>query len=229
MQYDYADFIKGHENIKPQKVITINDAVSNRALVVGDKVFTNSFVHNNFRFSIFDMKGNLVKNIGELPDNGKDMTALERMESYFCNMDIKPDNKLIFLSYMETDLIEIYDSDGNLNVRKHGPDQFFSYKREMTANGTTRIASARGKTKDAYFYPIAFEDEIWVSYYGKVYDPTTPDYTLTNKIMVFDWNGKPLRIYTTDILYIMLAVDLKNRAIYGVTHAPDYTIVKFNF
>jgi hypothetical protein len=228
LQYDYIHFIEGNKNTKPQKVVTIKDAISDKALVVGDKLYTNSFVHKNYRFSIFDMEGNLVKNTGMLPDNGKEMTDLERLEGFFCNMALKPDNELIFVSYMETDLIEIYDNEGNLKIRKHGPDHFFPYKIEKTdANGMTRVASARDKSRDAYFSPVAFEDEVWVSYYGKVFDPTKSDYLMTNKIIVFDWNGVPLRIYTTDIPYLMLAVDRKNDAIYGVTCTPDYTIVRF--
>jgi hypothetical protein len=228
LQYNITQFAI-QEKIDPQTSITIADNLSNRVLIVKDKLFTNSFVHIDSRFSIFDMKGKFIKNVGELPNFGEDMTPHEKLESFFCSLEVRPDNELIFLSYWDTDLIEIYDKEGSLKERRHGPDHFFPAKKEINAKEGSRVLNLREKSRDAYSCSIAFQDEIWNLYSGKIYDPNNSDHLLKNKIIVFDWNGKPLRMYTTDIPIGMFTVDKDNKTIYGITINPDFSIVKFKY
>ena len=59
------------------------------------------------------------------PDYGDKLTEVEKLEGFSCNMILSPHKDHIFLFYMQTDLIEIYDLAGNLERRLHGPDYFY--------------------------------------------------------------------------------------------------------
>jgi hypothetical protein len=226
LQYTFDQFLNERES-SPHSKITIDGTIV-KALVVKDKIFTNAFEHTDSRFTIFDMGGKFVKNVGSMPDAGIDMTPSEKSQAYINNMVLSPDKLSVFVGYMDTDLIEIYDSEGNLKVRKHGPDGFFTARREEHSGNISQVIYKEG-ARDAYYSPVAFEDEIWVQYAGNVYDSSIPNHFLHNNIIVFNWNGDPLRIYTTDIPFYCLAVDRKRHTIYAVTIDPEFSIVKYEY
>ncbi len=227
LKYNFSQFLKeGH--IKPHEKIRLNDICEN-ALVTDSKLLTYSFSHPEARFSTYNLQGQFVEKTGDLPDPGVSLSTLEMYESYFCNMALNPSDKSIFIAYKNTDLIEVYDNEGVLKTRKHGPEHFFSIKKETNQNETISVRSIEGKTRDAYFSPVAFEDEIWTVYDGKYFDRTDENSFLCNHIIVFDWDGNPIRQYITDIPFYSLAVDRINNIIYGVTLNPEFSIVKFTY
>jgi hypothetical protein len=226
-KYQLNQFLTKNE-IVPCEIIRIEEPFE-KVLITQNKVITNSLHHIRSRFSFYNLQGNFMENKGELPDVGVQMTDLELYESYFCNMVLNPNNESVFVAYMNTDLIEIYDSNGNLKTRRHGPDHFYSIKKEVSSGDEYRVRSIEGKTRDAYRSPLALEDEIWTIYDGKVFDRKTENSFLCNTIIVFDWNGNPIRQYTTDTSFYSLAIDQKNRVFYGITLNPEYAFVKFNY
>jgi hypothetical protein len=226
-KYKLIQFLKEDE-VVPFEIKKIEESFE-RLLITQDKLITNSLHHVRSRFSFYDLQGNFIESKGELPDAGIQMTDFELHESCFCNMVINPDDESVFVAYMNTDLVEIYDSNGNLKTRIHGPDKFYSIKKEVSSGDMQRVSSIEGRTRDAYYSPVAFEDEIWTIYNGKYFDRTIENSFLCNCIIVFDWDGNPIRQYTTDIGFYSLAIDRKNRVFYGITLSPEYTFVKFNY
>ncbi len=226
-KYSLTQYLKENE-AKPLEIIKIEESFEH-LLIAPDKLITNSLHHIRSRFSFYDLQGNFIENKGNLPDAGIQMTDLELYESNFCNMVLNPSNGSIFIAYKNTDLIEIYDSDGHIKTRIHGPDQFYSIKKESSSGDMQSVRSIEGKTRDAYFSPVAFEDEIWTVYDGKYFDRTAENSFLCNHIIVFDWDGNPIRQYITDIPFYSLAIDRVNSIIYGITLNPEFSIVKFNY
>jgi hypothetical protein len=225
-KYGFEQFLYNGDIVSRMKIETDG---ADRALIVDSILLTNSLSRREARFSIYDMTGKFLKDAGELPDAGIDMTELERLESNFCDMVLNPVDKSVFVAYMNTDLIEIYDKDGTLKTRRHGPEQFFPVRKQTSSDEIVRVRSVIGETRDAYFWPVAFENEIWVIYSGKVYDPSASNSFLCNNIIVFDWNGRPVRQYITDIPIFSIAIDRVNSAIYGITLNPEFSIVKFDY
>ena len=180
------------------------------------------------RLYFFDMEGNGLFEKGELPDDGTEKTDLENTQGALCSIIINQFEKKIGLVYKLTDLIEIYDIDGNLLKRTHGPDQFFSQLRQHNApNGAIRAGSVKGKTRDAYFSPVCYNNELWVLYSGRSYEPNKGNY-LINTIIVFDWDGNPLRRYKLDTPVFAFTIDEKNKKIYAITDDPEFHIIRFD-
>ena len=226
--YQVNQFLEGKEAI-PQEIIRIEEPFD-KLIVTRNKLIANSLRHIQSRFSFYDLEGNFIGNNGELPNTGIEMTDLELFQAYFCNMVLHPNDESIFVAYLNTDLIEIYDSNGNIKTRMHGPDQFYSIKKEVSlGDNMKRVTSIEGETRDAYACPVAFEDEIWTIYDGKYFDRNVENSFLCNRIIIFDWEGNPIRQYITDIAFYALAVDRQNRAFYGITLNPEHTFVKFNY
>lgn len=225
--YSYSQFLQAEE-AQARETIKMQD-VCFEVLVIADKIFANTLSYPDSRFSIYDIKGEFIENRSKIPVLEEEKTDLEKLESFFGNMALKPESDLIFVSYFQTDLIEIYDTVGNLMHRTHGPDHFFPVKKESTNGGHKKVSSIAGETRDAYFYPVALSDEIWTLYSGKVFVPDNYLDYLMDKIIIFNWEGKPMKMYTLDIPIYSLAIDEVNRIIYGVSEVPDLMIVRFRY
>jgi hypothetical protein len=231
-QYSPSQFLQA-TNISPKKTITLEDETSFDALIVDDIIYTTSYVHRDLRFTVFDMEGKFQGGRGKFPNAGESQSLMERTDSYLPNMALSPNKELFFVAYTQTDLIEIYDKEGNLKIRKQGPDHFFPVREEsgneIGGISTKTVTFKEGKSRDAYFNPIAFNDEIWTMYSGKVFDTSDKDNQRKNKIIVFDWNGTPLIIYTLDKGILAFAVDRERKTIYAITDDPDFYLVKFKY
>jgi hypothetical protein len=226
-QYNLPRLIYDNDNT-PLKKITLKSACE-RVLVVNDELYANSLDYPDSRFSVYDEKGEFIRNMGELPTTDQKISRFEKVESYLCNMSLNPNDNSIFIAYMSTDLIEIYASDDSLKVRNHGPDHFFSVNKELSNDNLIRVRSIPNETRDAYFSPVAFEDEIWTIYSGNYFDPQAYYSFLNKRIIVFDWDGNPIRQYVTDIPFFALAIDREERYIYALTVNPEYSIIRFNY
>jgi hypothetical protein len=129
-------------------------------------------------------------------------------------------HKKIVVLYIYTDLIEIYDEGLNLISRIHGPDRFIP---TLTYDGgPTR------ETRLAYQVGRHTSDEIWALYDGDLF-PRDSHPKYPNKMLVFDFFGKPLRFYNLEYPLHSFCIDEENRIIYGLAEIEDYCIVKYHY
>jgi hypothetical protein len=74
-------------------------------------------------------------------------------------------------------------------------------------------------------------NEIFVLYFGDLYGKYEDR---CDRILVFDTDGNPLRIYKLDIPVISFTVDSEKRIIYAITDKPEkeedeYNIIKYEY
>jgi hypothetical protein len=67
----------------------------------------------------------------------------------------------------------------------------FTARHEEHSGNVSQAGYKKGKARNAYYSHIAYEDEIWARYSGKVYNSSVQDDFLSNNIIVFNWNGDP--------------------------------------
>ena len=104
---------------------------------------------------VFDSEGKYIDTDGEYPSFGAELSPLETVEAYVCEMACDPVNEYIWLFYKLTDLIEIYTYDGKLVKRMHGPDRFFPAVSERSfGEGLQSVASVPGETRDVLICSI---------------------------------------------------------------------------
>lgn len=227
-QYSLPDFYL-KQSPKPSSIITLDEMAYNVLMLPTGKIAATTFNSKNKRLSFFDQSGKLIENKVEYPDFGKKLTEYEKIESFFCEMTLAPDNKNIILSYQQTDLIEIYDLEGNLKKRIHGPDHFFPALKQNGENERIIVSPKYGESRDAYFCPTLCNNEICFLYSGKYYNPNVQSIYLHNRIFVFDTNGNYLKQYNLDIPIFAFCMDNANKRIYGLTENPEIQIVEFQF
>lgn len=176
---------------------------------------------------LFDASGQKMEAIGSYPDGEAVYTDLEKVDAYRAIPASNGIDRLAVCHFF-TDLIDIYSDSGELVKRLYGPDHFFTRFAEF--NDGVRMGSRANPDyyRDAFYSPVSTGDELWVLYNGKFVNK--PGYNLlAEDILVFSWEGIPLRHYHLNSGVSRIAVDPNKRRIYGISSDPEYHIVEFSY
>lgn len=222
------DFEEGKIEIIENNKIAFDDHVDQLAVLDSNTIIASMMKPEAKRFYFFDGRGELTATGGGYPESGIEFTDFEKIEGFMSQIAVNYKYKRIFVSHKQTDLIEIYDFDGKLLHRKHGPDHFFPAVKQTNDGETVKVRSNPGKSRDGYFSPKYAGEEVFVLYSGIVYEPGNAMYQI-DQIYVFDWEGSPLKIYKLDQAIFNFDVDVKNRVIYGLSAEPEFHVIAFKY
>lgn len=198
--------------------------------ILSDSILVASVLDLRLKKISFFQRDSLLNTIGDYPstkDNTFSSEGLAQMEGFSSSFAWNCSKKKIAVAYKLTDLIEIYDENGILESRTHGPDIFYPSKIVKNIGNTQKVTANIGEERDAYFSPIATSKEIYVLYSGRFYRPGEKNYLL-DRLFVFDWDGNLLRQYKLDIPIFRFVIDENKQILYGITDSPEFRIVRFN-
>ena len=222
--YNIADFHSLTSGMNPIKKVMIDDYFTNLAYLKDGYVAT-AINADNRRLTFYNSKGEKAFSAGEYPNFGKELTIFEKTESFTSAMTVCPKYERIYLFGMNTDLIEIYDFQGILIKRIHGPEQIFPHVREIaTEDGFVRVSPQNPKY--AFFSPVVLDDEVYVSYSGN-HKTQYEEVPTIQQIFVFDLDCNPLRRYELSKPIISFTVDPETKNIFATSNVPDYHFIVF--
>lgn len=223
--FNISNFITD-QNPNPINTIKLEMPVDNVLVLPSKLMIATTLNPEGKRFSIFDKTGKCLRNISEYPDFGEEMSGYEKIVSFACQAILSPDKQNIILTYKQTDLIEIYDIEGNLKSRIHGPDLFYPALKQKEEGGHIRVVPKGEKNFDAYFNPHIYDNKLFVLYSGLEFDGKKANYLL-DRIIVFNLSGEPLKQYKLSEPIFNFTIDPKSRKIYGISDSPEFHIVAF--
>lgn len=192
-----------------------------------DSHIVGSTYNPDFLFLDFDSLGNKRGQIGKYPVSDLNFSDSEKLKAYQFSFTTNHTDKTV-ICYNWSDLIDIYDENGELYKRIAGPQHFTSLFKEFHNGNVISARSVEGNRRDAYFNPVSVGDEFFVLFSGKSMDEE--GYTiLSDQIFVISWDGEPKKILSLDQGIFAFTVDSKNKKIYGISNAPEYHIVEFEY
>jgi hypothetical protein len=176
-------------------------------------------------FDLYDAEGKLLKSKDDYPNTK--LSVSENILFYKFEFVTNLDDK-VFVTYMSGDIIEIHDEKIDKIKRRWGPNKHKPVWKLITEGGASAVVGVAEETYQCYHgTPVRAENEVFVMYYGDFYDTFESRVT---KILVFDFEGNPLRKYNLSIPIRFFDVDTEKRIIYGITDLPEeYNIVKFEY
>ena len=225
-EFVVSDLLK-YNTPKMINTISIKNKTASKVAVLSDgSILSPGITRSRGGFDLYNKEGLILDSIGKYPEliSGT-LSDMEKLMSFQHGFATNMKDR-IFLSYAFSDLIEVYDFKGKCISRMHGPHQHDLVMGLRSSGEFTGAAPVRGKTYYCYGQPVYAGNEVFVLYYGELSETFEG---LNNKIIVFDWNGKPLRMYELDIPLFTFTVDYDQRIIYGLTDAPEFRIIKFNY
>lgn len=177
---------------------------------------------------LFDANGQKIDGgIGSYPIGSVKYSDLERVDAYRGILASNGTDRFA-VSYFFTDLIDIYSDKGKLIKRLHGPEHFFTRFTEYNDGNRMGSRPNHDYYRDAFYSPVSVGDTFFVLYNGKFVNK--PEYNLLAKdILVFSWDGTPLKHYQLEEGVSRIAVDSKDRKIYGISSEPEYHIVEYSY
>lgn len=226
--YNVSSFLK-NKHCTPEKSIKFTDAaptsivaLSNQSFLCSDLSHLNSLVtrinSNGLKDSSFIVPyPNLISN-----------NISENLNKRFWENRIyyNPKTDKVVIFYVYTDLIEIYNSNMQLEHRIQGPDNFIPVLGNRTVENKNFAYIIPEQTKFAYLFGVLTDSEIWTLYYGK--HPKHGE-EMQRTIFVFDYNGTPLRHYELDSPISFFCIDDKEKYIYGLSERPDPIVIRFKY
>ena len=142
-------------------------------------------------------------------------------------IDVSPDRKKVVLAGRYLDCIEIYNSDGSLAKLIKGPEKDFNFRYDESGSLTRGAMIKSPESRRAYIWLSCTDDRIYALYSGKERKDST-NYSTSNIIYTFDWDGTPLVKYELDCRIFSFDVDTSTQTIYAAQD-PDSYIVSFKY
>ena len=224
-EYDVEDFIT-NPTPTPTKRTKLEKQIFITANQVEDKIMGCTYGVNE-RIYVFDLNGVKTDAIVSYPPTSISQTDREKMDAYYMKF-ISNDKDKIAVCYYMTDLIEIYNLEGVLQKRIHGPEQFYSHFKEFQDGPMVSSSSVKGMNRDAFMCPKNAGDEFFVLFNGGNIDD--PDHTSSVKrLFSFSWDGVPQNRYNLNDPIYSFSIDSKNKTIYGISETPEYHVVKYSY
>ena len=191
--------------------------ITYRVFPLNDKIISISpQVNSNNTIATHDFDGKLISIFGNYPE----IPELENRYLPLAFMPdgvIKSDESRMALFYNNTDLFEIYDTNGTLIKKVHGPDRFYSNATPQNVNNALSVSEINGLSREAYYKCVEYNGMIWVLYSGRLRNSGT---TELNDIYVYDWDGNPVAIYNLDCeTAVSFDIDAKNNTLYLVEYS----------
>jgi hypothetical protein len=156
------------------------------------------------------------------------MTGMEKAAVYIgARVTIKPDqNKLACLFPMA----------GVISFCGITADSIVEYKRltyyaPMVEAPRTQSLPAimyKKEAKVAFCAAASTDEYIYALYSGRTNNDYPAKAHECEHLLVFDWNGNPVKHYQLDMPLFSLSLDAENRMIYGISFQPEGVVVKYN-
>ncbi len=221
-------------NMKKFNLNILIDSISvnmNDFVIFGGPILSVSYLNNDrfftttqdinppSRFYAYDLNGNrLNQYASSYPDYGQDLPITVKVDVFWAWPTVHPNREKFLIAYEYLDLLEIYDKDLRLQKRIHGPHQFLPDFDIKERGGYPYMQRIYERTKYAYVSLCSNENMIFLLYgEGKTRSKEEGEAAIHyNHIVSIDWEGKPLGYYELDHGVTSIAVDWKERVIFGL-------------
>lgn len=224
-KYTINEFVTDPNPI-PYQQIKVKEQFFGEIGFLGENII-GSLYNPEYPLYLFNKAGERIKGFGSYPISNTNYTNVEIIDAY---RSIITTNQIdrVAICHFFTDLIDIYDYNGTLISRIHGPEHFFPNFKEYKDGNVITTRPVDKTYKDAFYSPVNVGDDFFVLYNGK--NVGEKNYNLLAKqIFVFDWNGTPKKIFSLDQGVSRISVDKKNKKIYGISDEPEYHIVEYSY
>ena len=206
-KYDWTDFLN-NSHPEPFGKGKLSESVDSEMQMLGDNYVGYQYFKEQLLY-LFDKSGNKVKPLAGFTEDAGSLPAEMRADAYQMGYVSNGKDKVAVTYYM-TDIIEIWNGEGELVKHLHGPEKF-----EYSDKG-----------KDAFFTPKNAGNQFFVLYNGRNRTEEAHNSSCT-KLLSFSWDGIPQYVYTLDDPIFTYCVDVKKGKIYGVSTIPEYHIVEY--
>lgn len=224
-------FIKD-DNYRPKFQIDIKFEFGsvNRLCMINENLFVVQGNIKGKRFGLIDRKGALLVNKVDFP---KEDVNLKNQKfpnlAYQGNLCVKPDNsKFTFITFKSANLgiYEVTNSDIKIikEINLFNPlYSWATFGKDMTScvpNNASKIGYLDSYCTNKYIYTL-YNDKTLVD------DNNEPNEFNSNLVLIYDWNGNPIKMLKLDNKVEYICVDSKDQFLYAITSSDESYILSY--
>ena len=190
-------------------------------MVVGLGILTDG------RLSIFDRNGRFLRRVGPEPPGSENVPPSVRHHVYQSKLKANASRTRLVSATRHTDLLEIYDLEGN-RLAAPAPPFGFMPRFEVREQRGMSVMATGDDLRFGYIDLTATDDRIYALFSGRTRMGFPGAANFGEYVHVFDWEGGLKAVYRLDSAAISISVDPAGRTLYAVRHEPKPSIVKYS-
>lgn len=234
--YQYCmDSILYSENVQSHDLfsLVVNEKAKNiyvRILQINDSIFVGMPTNAIERFLVFNINNNESYQQGEFPqDKNHQKSDNEKMLPDVYQGSLRYNyskNKMIFAS-SNSEMIEIYKLNNlNLNLEKSYYTSLPTYTPKETSAGARYL---EWHINGGHTLDLACSDQlIYLLFSNRGQDFSLSEMFRSNLILVFDWDGKPVKKFLLDCEVKAIEISPDEKRIYAIRDNPDPEVIYFD-
>lgn len=197
---------------------------------INDSLFIGENSHSDSIYALVDNKKSIIFTGHNHPeDNKKNISSIVKSIAYQGHFYQNPDdNTLLVHIGINGVVIDILKIENNIIVRKDILKYVLPKYKPFHVNGMSSALMDDDSIIGCCDVSVT-GDFIYILYADKteVNEGNKSNSRCSDFILVFDWNGQPVKYYKSDIDLYQICVSDDNHAMYGVTMNPEAELVKF--
>jgi hypothetical protein len=210
--------------VKVNNMITLKHGLPYFPVVIDTLIFSLDFNLEDSRISVYNMEGNYIKSIGKLlPGLKKGVPARIHTHASQGRLRATPDGRFLVVVAVYSDIIDIYDREGNLIKRFHGPLNVTPIYNVVTNNGVPIMAVDIEKAIWGYINVSLTENFIYARFTGEKFKERADG----KYIHVYDYNGKFLKCFKFDRNVFEAVFDPETRRFFTFQLYPQPLILAY--
>ncbi|MDD4712111.1 MAG: BF3164 family lipoprotein [Bacteroidales bacterium] len=229
--YQYPiDSILKSQSPKP---INLFDGISNKAadhtfhriLQINDSMFIGMGGYSGGRFTIFNIRNNKYSLTGTYPDKVQ-ISDDFKGSAYQGYLGYNEYNQNIVFVSFDSEMLEFYHFEKNkIRIKKGYYTSIPKYDLKEEGNLKHIMSSLQGR----HYISLTYTNEaVYVLYSQKDDSASIMAKCKGNCILVFDWNGKPIKKYQLDCEVKRIEINEDGSKIYALWDNPDPEIIYFD-
>ena len=175
--------------------------------------------------AFYDFDGKFSAKSGIYPFYEDTFKPFELLNVFISGLNTSENRDKIILNYYFTDYLDVYSSDGQLEKRIHGPDNFEPQFNSVKLGKFSANVPDKNNGRRAYAGKAIMRDKLFALYSGKLVKDS--DYH-AETILLYDNTLSPSTIYRLDKSIFDFDIDWSTNTIYGLSHIGENNVIKFN-
>lgn len=209
---DYDSILAGGKNLTIDSYSKLNTGYSKLVRVKDNLLFGSGFFKKG-RYLLSDTLGNTIKEIGAYPFESEfDVSKRVLGMAFQTNLQKHPQKPLIVSATSKSPNLEILNLDDS-NYKIVNKINSIPTKFENKSSETRLDVSIYKNNTFGYQDVTVNKNYIYVLYSGKRMDQR---YRYSDKILVFDWKGNPVKYFKLDKELRYISIDDRNENLFGL-------------
>ncbi|MFA8432935.1 MAG: BF3164 family lipoprotein [Marinifilaceae bacterium] len=208
------------QKVKPTKANFRSAIYINDSLVMGEGYF---FGCEN-RFGLYNLKSKKFTGFAQYPeDDHPETISIFKSSAYQCILMKHPSKEFVLAANGYSPMFDIIDVSTQKIIHKRHykyPDYVPPASNEYTGKISVPI---KRTNIDGFAGVDVTEEKIYMLFSGRTYEEYKDRCQYGNFILVYDWEGNPLKAYQVDLDLKSIAVDEKLNRIYAIAVDDEYT------